>query len=74
MADEPTPDPVVEAIVQSLRDRSRKGLAKYGVGLDRKDLSAVQWLKHLQEELLDGALYVEALMGMTYYHDDRESK
>lgn len=28
---------------------------------DRKDLSFIQWLNHLQEELMDAALYVEKI-------------
>tara|TARA_Y100000361_G_C11147064_1_gene338686 strand:- start:760 stop:894 length:135 start_codon:yes stop_codon:yes gene_type:complete len=27
----------------------------------RKDLSILEWLQHLQEELLDGAVYIERL-------------
>ena len=36
------------------------GLEKYGVTLAREDLSHADWLRHLQEELLDGAGYIEA--------------
>lgn len=55
-------DPIVEAVVKKLRDRSRVGLAKYGTKLDRTDLTALQWMQHLQEELMDAANYIERLM------------
>ena len=35
-------------------------LRKYGVSLDRPDLTIEQWLEHLTEELLDGAGYAQS--------------
>lgn len=55
-----SPDANVEAVRQKLLDRSKVGLAKYGVTTERGDLDLVAWLRHLQEELLDAAVYVEA--------------
>lgn len=55
-----SPDSNVEAARQKLLDRSKVGLAKYGVTTERDDLDLVAWLRHLQEELLDAAVYVEA--------------
>jgi len=55
-------DPIVEAVRLKLLSRSQAGLHKYGVGLDRQDLSRRQWLIHLQEELLDAACYLEVLI------------
>lgn len=62
-------DPIVEAVVKKLRDRSRVGVAKYGTKLDRTDLTALQWMQHLQEELMDAANYLERLM-----HDYRQAQ
>ena len=53
--------PITEHVCDMLRERSQRGLAKYGTTIDRDDLSPAQWLQHLQEELLDAAQYVEAL-------------
>jgi hypothetical protein len=39
----------------------RAGHAKYGVTTERTDISLAGWLQHLQEELLDAAVYVERL-------------
>lgn len=54
-------DPIVERVRALLLERSQKGLQCYGIGLDRTDLTMAEWLAHLQDELLDGANYIEAL-------------
>ena len=55
------PDSIVEAIVQKFQQRSDVGQKKYGVTLDRKDLSTYDWIQHTQEELMDAILYLERL-------------
>jgi hypothetical protein len=55
-----SPDANVENIRQKLLARSQVGLLKYGVTTERDDLSIKQWMIHLQEELLDAAVYLEA--------------
>jgi len=54
-------DSIVESVVAKYQQRSDRGIAKYGVTLDRKDLSTDEWLNHLQEELMDATLYIEKL-------------
>ena len=54
-------DTVVESVIDSFKKRSNVGFKKYGTNLDRKDLSALEWLNHLQEELQDAILYAERL-------------
>ena len=54
-------DPIVQSVIDHLQRRSEAGLIKYGVTLDRDDLNFSQWLVHLQQELMDAALYVEKL-------------
>ena len=54
-------DTNVEKVVTQLRERKERGLQKYGVTTDRIDLSTLEWLQHLQEELMDGAVYIEKL-------------
>lgn len=53
-------DPNVEAIRGRLRARSLVGIEKYGVTTERTDYRLLDWLQHLQEELLDAAVYIEA--------------
>lgn len=55
-----SPDGNVEAVREMLLSRSIVGLMKYGVTTERGDLSLGDWLQHLQEELLDAAVYVQA--------------
>ena len=52
---------IEEQVITALRDRAVKGEKKYGVTMERNDLSFPEWLQHLQEELLDAAVYVEKL-------------
>ena len=56
-------DAITEAVVAQLRTRAEKGKSKYGTTMERDDLSPLQWLQHLQEELMDAAVYVEKLKG-----------
>ena len=56
-------DKVTEAVVAQLRTRAEKGKEKYGTTMERDDLTLMQWLQHLQEELMDAVVYVEKLKG-----------
>ncbi len=54
-------DTIVGSVIQKYLERSRIGKEKYGTTLDREDLDKIQWLVHLQEELMDATLYIEKL-------------
>ena len=54
-------DKNVEKVITQLRDREEEGLLKYGVNTERTDLTTLQWLQHLQEELMDASVYIEKL-------------
>ena len=54
-------DKNVEKVITQLRDREEEGLRKYGVNTERTDLDTLQWLQHLQEELMDASVYIEKL-------------
>ncbi len=54
-------DSIVDAVVQKFLQRSAVGQAKYGVTLDRTDLTTKDWIQHTQEELMDAILYLERL-------------
>jgi len=51
----------VENVITQLRSREQQGMIKYGVNTERTDLSTLQWLQHLQEELMDASVYIEKL-------------
>ena len=57
----PREDSIVAAVIEKFKKRSALGIAKYGVTLDRSDLSIQDWIQHAQEELMDGILYLEKL-------------
>ena len=54
-------DSNVENVVKQLREREEEGLRKYGVNTERTDLTTLEWLQHLQEELMDASVYIEKL-------------
>ena len=54
-------DRYVNSVLRKITDRAVVGLEKYGVTLEREDLSILDWANHLQEELLDAALYLEVI-------------
>lgn len=55
----PELDSVVAAVRADLLRRSELGIAKYGMTLDRTDLSFRDWLQHAYEETLDQANYLK---------------
>ena len=43
-------------------NRAIMGKAKYGVTMERTDLTTLDWLVHTQEEAMDSAVYLERLI------------
>lgn len=54
-------DKIVQEIKDKFEQRSQLGIKKYGTTLERDDLSAEEWVNHLQEELMDAILYLQRL-------------
>lgn len=54
-------DSIVESVINQFKQRSEAGIKKYNTTLDRDDLSVLEWLTHLSEELQDATLYIEKL-------------
>ena len=52
-------DLIVNAVREDLLQRSQVGIKKYGVTLDRSDLSLRDWITHVYEELLDACNYLK---------------
>ena len=52
-------DPVVERVVDKFISRSDVGYKKYKVTLNDDPSKIVEWLNHLQEELMDAILYLQ---------------
>jgi hypothetical protein len=55
-------DSIVQSVLNKYKQRSKVGIDKYGVTLDREDLTSLEWLKHAQEEAMDLSLYLEKLI------------
>lgn len=54
-------DSIVRTVIGKFAQRAAVGKAKYGVTLDRTDLSVLDWINHAQEEHMDAILYLEKL-------------
>jgi hypothetical protein len=54
-------DKIVNQVVQKFEKRSIIGFLKYGTNLERDDLKFLEWINHLQDELMDASLYLEKL-------------
>lgn len=52
-------DPLVKDVIARMAERSETGMKKYGVTMERPDVTTVEWLRHAQEEALDLAVYLE---------------
>ena len=66
---------IEEQVINKLRSRAAAGKQKYGVTMERNDLTNAEWLQHLQEELMDAAVYVEKLLTLIEaYEEGPESK
>lgn len=52
---------LLDELLNEFKQREQKGIETYGTTIDRKDLSTLQWLKHLREELMDACLYLKKL-------------
>jgi hypothetical protein len=53
---------IEQQVIAKIQARAETGQRKYGVTMERKDLTFRQWVTHLQEELLDAAIYAEKLL------------
>lgn len=55
-------DQVVETVIDKYYERSQIGITKYGTTLENNNTD--NYLKHLQEELMDSTLYIQKLMDL----------
>lgn len=53
---------IEDSVATKLKARAAIGLSKYGVTMERTDLSRLDWLIHAQEEAMDLAVYLERLI------------
>lgn len=55
-------DQIVLEVIEKYAKRSEVGIAKYGTTLETNNKD--NYLKHLQEELMDATLYLQKLMSL----------
>ena len=53
---------IEDEVCRKIQERAEFGLKKYGVTLERDDLSDLEWLIHAQEEAMDFCNYLEVLI------------
>lgn len=53
---------IEDSVAAKLLKRAEAGFIKYGVTMERTDLSRLDWLIHAQEEAMDLAVYLERLI------------
>jgi len=54
-------DSIVTSVIEQFTSRAQMGKAKYGVDLDRTDLSLLEWIEHAKQEHMDAVLYLEKI-------------
>ena len=52
---------IEDEVCEEIQARAERGLNKYGVTMEREDLTIVEWLQHALEESLDLAVYLKRL-------------
>ena len=53
---------IEDAVAKKIQDRAKVGKNKYGVTMERNDLTNIEWLTHAQEEAMDLAVYLEKVI------------
>jgi hypothetical protein len=53
---------IEEQVCFKILKRSDEGKNKYGVTMEREDLTKLEWLKHAQEEAMDLCVYLQKLI------------
>ena len=54
-------DSIITSIISQFKERADVGKLKYGVDMDRTDLSIIEWIEHAKQEHMDSILYLEKI-------------
>jgi len=60
--DEIVSNEILQRVQEKFINQQEKGIKKYGETVNPESYSAIGWLNHIQQELIDGAVYAEVLM------------
>jgi len=58
----PKKDSIVDGVVSQFKERSKRGIEKYGTTLQENNTD--DFLQHFKEELMDAILYIQKLQSM----------
>jgi len=53
---------IEDTVCDKIQQRAELGKNKYGVTMERGDLKFLDWLVHLQEELMDATVYLQRII------------
>lgn len=53
---------IERSVCNKILERAEVGKSKYGVTMEREDLSRLEWLVHAQEEAMDLAIYLQKII------------
>ncbi len=56
---------IEDKVCEKIKQRAEVGLNKYGVTMDRTDLTPLEWLKHAQEEAMDLSVYLQKIIDLS---------
>jgi len=65
-------DSIVSSIINQFTTRSLVGKKKYGVDLDRDDLTLLEWIEHAKQEHMDAILYLEKIKQIVELNERQE--
>jgi hypothetical protein len=54
-------DPIVQTVIEKFQQRSELGQKKYNTTLEANNAPFLDWVNHMQEELMDAILYLEKM-------------
>ena len=52
---------IEQKVIDLINQRAKIGEKKYKTTMERNDLTFMEWMQHLQEEMLDASIYIEKL-------------
>ena len=64
---------IEDKVCQKIQQRAEVGKKKYGVTMERDDLSLVDWVSELQQELMDAAIYAEKILSLMNDRDIQDN-
>ena len=61
-------------VIEKMLQRAELGKNKYGVTMEREDLTELEWLTHAQEEAMDLSIYLQKCINKKYEEGTTETR